>query len=439
MFELRLLNKLLIVFVLIVLLGCSTQVSPVPLPSLTLTQTVKPVPTSTKVPTTTITPVPMETRTATPSLTSTVPKPEPFVNNCIKLSDGLPPPVYRPNDILLLREDEAPYRPYLLNLAGGVKTSLTGPSGEDILRIFVSPDRQWLAYDTHSYIVLANTKGKTLKQISREKDWTFFWGWLDDNQLMVTRKADREATTPATLVVINLSTGKYQELTQMEYPDFDWINFLPWQHNRVIYDPTLTLAIYPSHSGEPGSVTLLDIPNNKVLAALPADVVFTPQPEWAPNREAFVVAGTTTQTRLEDGNTWYNQELFLIDRNGKITQLTHFTDIYPYVSIGNAKWSPDGRQIAFWFSIQFGANEQLAVLDLDTLQVTNYCTTGRESHMGGSSQLFWSPDSQIVVFNHYEGDDTPAKVMWIDVKNEWGKYGSVMGTGFTVSGWLVSP
>ena len=27
--------------------------------------------------------------------------------------------------------------------------------------------------------------------------------------------------------------------------------------------------------------------------------------------------------------------------------------------------------------------------------------------------------------------------MWIDVKNEWGKYGSVMGSGFTVEGWLV--
>ena len=439
MFELRLPYKLLSVFVLIVLLGCSTQVSPVPLPSLTSTQTVKPVPTSTKVPTTTITPVPMETRTATPSLTSTVPKPEPFVNNCIKLSDGLPPPVYRPNDILLLREDEAPYRPYLLNLAGGVKTSLTGPSGEDILRIFVSPDRQWLAYDTHSYIVLANTKGKTLKQISREKDWTFFWGWLDNDHLMVTRKADREAITPATLVVISLSSGQSQELVQLEYPDFDQSDFLPWQFNRVIYDPTLTLAIYPSHAGKPGSVTLLDISNNKILAVLPANVVFTQPPKWSPDQGAFVIAGTTTQTKLKNGSPWYNQELFLVDRNGNITQLTHFTEKYSFVKIGNARWSPDGRKIAFWFTIQEDTDEQIAVLDLNTHQIINYCVTGRESHLGGSSEIVWSPDSQIIIFNHYESNDTPAEVMWIDVENEWGKYGAVMGAGFTVSGWLVSP
>ena len=54
-------------------------------------------------------------------------------------------------------------------------------------------------------------------------------------------------------------------------------------------------------------------------------------------------------------------------------------------------------------------DEQLAVLDLDTNLVTNYCATGIESHLGGSSDIIWSPDSRIVVFNHVEGEDAPQK------------------------------
>ncbi len=192
--------------------------------------------------TSTLKPTPIFTEQATLS--------EPFLNECINLNKGLPPPVETAKQWLLLREDQAPYHPYLLNLANGIKKPI---DDRDIVKVYISPDQQTFAYDTFSNfnqtnnkLVIKSVDGKVIKVIPWQKNWTFFWGWLDNNHLMVTEKADDEEWVPS-LVILDFSDGSSKEL-KSEYPNFDNVNYLPWQHNRVIYDTTLTLAVYPSYS-----------------------------------------------------------------------------------------------------------------------------------------------------------------------------------------------
>ena len=107
--------------------------------------------------------------------------------------------------------------------------------------MYVSPNQQKIAYDTYSRLdaktsmgklVVTNTKGEISKIIPWEQNWTFFWGWLDDDHLMVTKKAE-EGEWVASLVILGLSDNSRQEL-KSDYPNFDNVNYLPWQHNRVI-------------------------------------------------------------------------------------------------------------------------------------------------------------------------------------------------------------
>lgn len=418
------------VLIIFVLAGCTVVNDEASLQIATATQ-------ASILPSTTPSSVPI----ATPSATNTALVPDPFVDKCPKLLNNPPPPVETANHRLLLREDQAPYPAYLLNPAGGMRKPISDPN---LIWIFVSPDHQKIAYNAHSMsnpnlnkIVIMNAEAKILRSLPWEQDWTFFWGWLDNDHLMVTRKADKESTALATLVVLGISDNTSQELIQADYPGIDWVNFVPWQHNHVIYDPSLGFAVYPSGNGD--AITLLDLADQKIVAVLPANVSQTRQPEWSPDGNYVILAGTTAQRKGNiSGLTYkenYNQELFLLDKSGNVTRLTYFTDKYDNVWIGSASWSPDGQHIAFWFSIGDSLQEQLAVLDIETRQVTKYCMTGFDLSMGNSPRPVWSSDSRLVLVNNKESQEAPNKVIWVNIENG---QGAVMDTGVSVEGWLTS-
>ena len=428
MVKMKHITRLISAFILFIVTSCSSTTDNLPPVSATATKSIRP--------------TSQDIRTATPLATNTVtPIPDPFVSKCADLGGmelELPPPVETANHWLLLRDDQAPYPPHLINLANGIKTPL---SDSNVIKLYASPDHQRLAYNTYSdfsptsgKIVITDAKGRSIKGIPWREEWTAFWGWLDNNHLMVTKKAPEGKPVPS-LIILSLSDNTVQELSS-DYPDFDNINYVSWQHNRVIYDPSLMLAVYPSYGGKSGTITLFDLSGQKILANFPANVSRTKQPVWSPDGLYVTIAETTAQRNPDaSGNEHYDQELILLDKSGNLSRLTHFTEKYTDVQIGNASWAPNGRYIAFWFSIGDSHQEQLAVFDFDTNLVTNYCVTGFNLSMGNSPKPVWSPDSRLILVNNKENEGTAEKVIWIDIENE---QGAIMDTGLSVEGWLTS-
>jgi Tol biopolymer transport system component len=100
--------------------------------------------------------------------------------------------------------------------------------------------------------------------------------------------------------------------------------------------------------------------------------------------------------------------------------------------IGQASLSPDGNFIAFWMGRDYQILPKLGVLDLRTLQVTNYCIPGSRN---GSWAPIWSPDSNYLAVM---SDVTLAESYAVIVSVE-GEWAAKVGEGYLPEGWMVSP
>ena len=382
-----------------------------------------------------------KTVTITPTNTqSPTPKPPDYlVSQCIDLDSGysgLLPPVKTAADKLVLAEEQFPRLPYLLTPANGIKEPIV-TDGYFAILLDVSPDHTKLAYELYSpetyegyKIYVVDAKGKLIYSIPWKDDWFSLLGWLGNEHLLVT-KTLKEGEWVSELVAINISNGAIQEF-QSKYPDFYFEGYHLWPGNQVIYDSKFSLAVYPT--GEPGAqtISLFDTRNNRVLATLFSGHIFNAGPRWSPDENFLVVAGQVEKPKKRLSG--FNRELFLIDRNGIVTQLTHFTEYQMNINIGDTAWSPNGQKVAFWFSYDGDSYQQLAVFNFWDNSVTRYCVNGFALNVGNSPQPIWSPDSRVILVNNKDTSDSPQKTIWIDINR---KIGGVMSSCTTIEGWLV--
>lgn len=367
--------------------------------------------------------IPTQTPTSTVTPTSVIRE------KCAILAGiELPPQVETENNFLLLRDGQPSHVPFLINPANGKITKIA--TADQIIRAYVSPDRQKFAYDTTDKIIIANPEGEILKSILFEKNGNFFfWGWLDDEHIMVT--APLPEITPDTpkedriapLIILGISDGSRIEI-KSDYPGIDNYNYLNWQFNRVIYDPSKNYAVYPGD----GVITLYSLPEQKILASLPARTVRTEQPQWSPNGEFLAVAGMAAQNKRY-------QELFMLDKSGNITRLTHLAEQSDKgIGIGKLTWSPDNRKIAFWYGNYDSIENRLAIYNFDTAMVEDYCII--DKNMGNPVKPIWSPDSTLVLLNIKADEESDYKILWVNIET---REGAVYKTNVTVAGWLVKP
>ena len=365
---------------------------------------------------------------------------EDILENCLEMFPfEAPPPVEIANHLLLLQGDSQPRSLFLLNVGNGIKTQITSSNSYEI---FISPNHTQFGYvqseepSREEFLTIHDSKGKIIKIMSLPLA-SFFWGWLDNDQIMITTKKDVDSTDPYALFVFNLLDGASKELSDQEsYKDFYDVSYLAWQYNRVIYDPTLKFAIYPSHYGE--AVTLYNVSSQEELSVLRAITAHIASPVWSPDGNFVVVAGDPVQKDEETVLSRDTNELFLLDKLGNVTQLTHFSKQYGRGEVGNVSWSPDGKHLAMWVSIGSNTDERLMILNLDSRQVTNYCVTGMKFEWGFSMQPkpFWSPDSHIILINNRDSINSPINVIWVDIQNN---RSGIFPTNARLWGWLTSP
>jgi hypothetical protein len=381
--------------------------------------------------------------TATP----TIPPEAMLALNCLNVNSSLA------NDqsysgIIILRNQT---NEDLLSIEVAQSPSVMGKNGND--RLFdpiVSPSGRLLAYNrviydkqgniVHEELEVVDSGGVIRANLSRQADWIAIPGWLDDNRLVITaansnRKNSGDAISH---LVINPFT-KQQETIESSPPDVYDIPPVPkWNGWHVqVYNSALSqIAYLKLTNGIYWAYALWDIKSSQTLASLET---FDNEriPVWSPSSQLFVLAGSPIENR-----EWTKNELYTIDRKGAISKLTNLTLYYPNTYIQSYSWSPDGRFIAFWLNNeiqpeqdQWFGTQNLAVLDILTLRVINYCVPGdiNTSRFPLVSAPIWSPDSrQLVVENRY--DEHASRVILVDITKN---YAVQIADNSEPIGWMV--
>jgi hypothetical protein len=388
---------------------------------------------------------PMSEPTSSPSLaltgTLTIPPSARLKSNCLAVNENLPAQAIVKGVILLQGwEGNSSYR---LNVENGEQTPISNAS-----EMVVSPDGSKLAYiDTaqlpDELLVIADANGQSQKTMpwQWEEGWFEIAQWLDNEQLVLTKRGDPFYS----LLILNPFTEKQKEIITaypyiVDYPEPLWGSYM---FTRAIYDPTLTRVLYPfyhPHKAGPG-IALWDMQTNQAIGYFTISRDYYGQiPKWSPDGQQMAIV----VDEVDASNPFFMaNELYTISQYGRVRHLTYLSNQHPEVTIGEYSWSPDGRYIAFWLwrmeaESRAPIGEALAILNVETLEVTDYCIPGRLKLEGGgwgAHAPVWSPDGQQLVV---ESIDLEKQITAILVDLERG-YAARIAEGLTPVGWMMSP
>jgi Tol biopolymer transport system component len=313
---------------------------------------------------------------------------------------------------------------YLLDLKTLTETRLPRSPDEKLRFFSTSPDGRFLAYlvdggqQSPSKLIITSADQTFENEIPWRGDWSFIIGWLDNENILLDKQGSQTENVDG-LVSLNPFTGDNREIVN-DLPELWNIKPFPdWETYGLaltVYDPTLTLVVYPSFatdiSSEGTTVVLWDVLTKTRVTYLSGRVYFGHAPKWSPNGEQFAVTNSLSMRPPESGGVGLDQELFAVGKDGSIRRLTYLQDYYTGTVIGYYSWSPDAKHIAFWMkgtpsnypNIYPDPSkytlERLAVVDLATQQTINYCLPGDEYNGIQSGAPIWSPDGNYVLIEN---------------------------------------
>jgi hypothetical protein len=324
---------------------------------------------------------------------------------------------------------------------------------ENIRGASVSPDGSWLTVSKVIFeevdkfnvlqenLLLMTPAGEIVKVLPWQKEWTGDPVWLDDQHLVIVeslvspQNIDKNLAKP---MILNPFTGD-QQLIASDFPDiFDGYRLVrwdaPWYGSFVVYNKTLTRAVYLS--GERGVYYVLrDIQKGKELLVWTQFEQFPQnQPRWSPDGLKFLMFGILGRYDAFPDPLVY--KFYLVDNNGNVSEIKTGLLIDDYF------WSPTGRYIAIFSpggERQDGyLRSRLSVFDTQTQKAVDTCFefTPFTDH----DVPIWSPDeAQILIRDTHQVDiynDRRERVILVDL---------VKGIAFPLAedmlatGWLKSP
>ena len=290
----------------------------------------------------------------------------------------------------------------------------------------ISPNRQTLAYTwfniaTNKWeLALVDAAGNP-QNVAWSSDEIFgFPGWVNDHQVIIGQGA--------TYIVIDPYQDSQAKFFPVDFPDFDIYN---QSRFFATFDPLLTRAIYKN-----GDIILLDLAAKTIIARIKDNYDRFPISVWQPSGKQVAVVATISIGEKTPGSP-VPDEIFIIEHNGEIRQLTHLYDSFGQVlTIDSLSWSPDGEKIAFWLHAGQG-NSTLMVANSSTGDVINYCVLNVTSD---SFSIYipapiWSPDGkQILVENRYTREKS--NLLVVDLLS---KIAFPIAENANPVGWMTTP
>jgi hypothetical protein len=345
-----------------------------------------PAPTRTLAPTWTLTHTPTPTLSPASTSTPTVASWMNLRTECLEITSELPADFRGSGSIILWKMQGADHS-YAVNMETGVRSIL--PDDWNWWEWAISPDEHWLTLqkdEDESTIQVLDPKGEVQATVHLEEDWGYS-GWWDNERFEIYKLIDRDNKIYS-LITLNPFTGNRQDFPA-EYPDIYTLGayFFP-----LAYDPALTRLIYPYHTKGEMGFRLRDVDGGQTLAVVPSIISLSSGPRWSPDGQQALVIG------LPDFPNFGYFEFYTISRSGEVARLTDLGAYKAKISknrFSSYSWSPDGRYIAFWITIDEDPVERLAVLDVSTHSVVNYCVPGLKPL--GAYPPIWSSDSQQMV------------------------------------------
>ena len=390
--------------------------------------------------------------TPTPSKTAT-PPPGEVEYHCIDVSDdpttlsGISGKIVSIGEIIPIVDGKSIHSPSLLvDLQTGEHIPL---AFEETPSMFaVSSNSGYLAFDTkygndYTYMRI-NIIDSTNTPLGEFVEERASFDWLNDEILLLTGQIG--GNNP--LVALSPFESKRRVIepfvTEEERVAPSDIEVLrDWGFyalHKIIYNPTLTRAIYASSDG----VVFRDLTTNEDISSWGDIGLWGRSPKWSDDGTKLAIGWDTTASSYAASLT-EKDEILILDENGNLLSSTHLSELSGPVFISSSSWSPDGSHVAFWYANNrlmdtdpqmANYDLRLAVYDTTTQNLVDYCIEKDYDnyylHRSDASPI-WSPDGNSLVISKTNSPDSNPSVIIVDLENE---RAAVVMTGYEPVGWM---
>jgi hypothetical protein len=352
---------------------------------------------------------------------------------CIEIESN---PRENSEGILVFQKEYGAHLTFVDTQTGNHKIVPDDPNMQ-VRRAYISPDGKWLIYQVdwgeesgETKFILTNADGIQQKEMPFNGDWIssdIFW--LNNTSLRVA-----EWNIPVEAINIfsfdpftETKTALQSDFPNMASKGINWGIDRPalemglFKGTNIIYDPTLARVLYPKNNN---SVSLFNLETNQEITELSIPGR-SRLPKWSPDGKSVAILGKVSNS--SKGLT--HDEFYIVSRDGSnLERLSYALSVGKQVHIENYSWSPDGNRIALWLKPDTNASItaqnpfELAVLDLKTNAITNYCISGTSTidyeTYTDLVNIIWSPDgTQLLIVRYNDDNNKNTDEVIVDLTN----------------------